>query len=71
MTMQERYWVIGGEYECLSFRSGKNGAPIVHGPVETRAQARAEWKRLSAEHSSQASVRFGIAAEPFAVAQPA
>ena len=71
MTMQECYWVIGGEYECLSFRSVKNGAPIVHGPFETRDQARAEWKRLSAEHSSQASVRFGIAAEPFAVAQPA
>ena len=71
MTTEERYWVIGGEYECLSFRSVKNGAPIVHGPFDTRDQARAEWKRLSAEHSSRAAVRFGIAAEQIAVAQHA
>ena len=68
MTTQERYWVIGGEYECLSFRSVKSGAPEVFGPFETRDEARAEWKRKSAEHSSRANVRFGIAAEQINVA---
>jgi hypothetical protein len=71
MTTKERYWVIGGEYECLSFQSVKNGAPIVQGPYDTRAQAREAWKRLSAEHSSRAAVRFGIAAEQIAIAQHA
>ncbi len=68
MGTTERYWVIGGEYECLSFSNVKDGAQQVFGPFATRDQARAEWKRRSAEHSSKATVRFGIAAEQISVA---
>jgi len=68
MTTKERFWVIGGEYECTSFRAVKNGAPMVFGPYETRDQARSEWKRLSSEHSSRATVRFGIASEEIRLA---
>jgi hypothetical protein len=68
MTTKQRFWVIGGEYDCLSFRSVKDGAPQVFGPFETHDEARAEWKRKSAEHSSRATVRFGIASESINVA---
>jgi hypothetical protein len=63
MTTKQRFWVIGGEYDCLSFSNVKNGTPQVFGPFETHDEARAEWKRKSAEHSSRANVRFGIASE--------
>jgi hypothetical protein len=69
MATQERFWVIGGEYECTAFSNVKNGAPMVFGPYSTRDDARAEWKRLSSEHSSRATVKFGIAAEEIRLAQ--
>ena len=68
MGTTERFWVIGGEYECASFSQVKAGAQQVFGPFTTRDQARAEWKRRSAEHSSKAMVRFGIAAEQISMA---
>ena len=61
--VQQRYWVIGGDYTCLGFKSLKEGEPQVQGPFESKAEANAVWKRLSAEHSSRASVRYSIAAE--------
>ena len=62
--IRHRYWVIGGEYDCLAFKALKPGrAPTVAGPFETRAEARDTWKKLSGEHSSRAAVRFSIATE--------
>jgi hypothetical protein len=61
--IQHRYWVIGGDYTCLGFKTLKDGAPEVVGPFEDEAEARAVWKRLSTQHSSSATVRFSIAAE--------
>jgi hypothetical protein len=60
---QERFWVVGGEYSCLSFTQLKNGAPQVMGPYETRDEAREVWRRVSSETRSQATTRFAIAAE--------
>ena len=59
----ERFWVVGGEYSCLSFKSFKDGAPQVLGPFDTRDEAKEVWKRVSNETRSAANVRFGIAAE--------
>ena len=38
MTM-ERYWVVGGEYSCLGFKTLKNGRPEVIGPFDSRDEA--------------------------------
>jgi len=63
MTKQ-RYWVIGGDYSCMGFKSLKdtNAATLV-GPFETKNDAQSEWKRLSADQSSRATSRFSIAVE--------
>ena len=60
---RERYWVVGGEYCCMAFKTLKNGAPQVLGPFEDREQAKAAWKRVSQETRSQATTRYAIAAE--------
>jgi hypothetical protein len=60
---KERFWVVGGEYSCLAFKSFKDGAPQVLGPFDTRDEAREVWKRVSDETRSSANVRFGIASE--------
>jgi hypothetical protein len=61
--MMERFWVVGGEYSCLDFKSLKNGAPEVMGPFESRDEARAAWKRVSDETRACATVRYAIASE--------
>jgi hypothetical protein len=60
----ERFWVIGGDYSCMGFKSlrDSNGATL-SGPFDDRQQAQSEWKRLSREHSSRAATRFSIAVE--------
>ena len=61
--VQQRYWVIGGDYTCMGFKALREGAPHVEGPFESKAEAQGAWKRLSGEHSSRATVRFSIASE--------
>ncbi|MFC3068182.1 DUF4170 domain-containing protein [Phenylobacterium soli] len=63
MMTKERFWVVGGEYSCLAFKTLKNGAPQVMGPYETRDEARAAWKRISDETRSCATARYAIATE--------
>ena len=59
----ERSWVIGGEYSCMAFKRLRDGAQQLSGPYESRDEAAAEWRRLSAENSSRATARFSIASE--------
>ena len=59
----ERYWVLGGDYSCTGFRALRDGSEQVRGPFPTRDEAQAEWRRLSAEHSSRATARFSICSE--------
>mgnify|MGYP003580171913 CR=1 FL=1 len=59
----ERFWVVGGEYSCLAFKTLKNGAPEVIGPFDDRAQAKAGWQRVSEENRSRATTRYAIASE--------
>jgi hypothetical protein len=65
--VQQRYWVVGGDYTCMGFKSLKDGAPLAMGPFESKAEAEGAWKRLSGEHSSRATVRFSIASEELIV----
>jgi len=60
---KERYWVVGGEYSCMAFKTLKNGAPQVLGPFEDRDAAREVWKRVSQETRSNATTRYAIASE--------
>ena len=60
---KERFWVVGGEYSCLAFKSLRNGVPQVYGPYDTSDEARAVWRRLSDETRSFATARFAIATE--------
>ncbi|WP_309645806.1 hypothetical protein [Phenylobacterium sp.] len=59
----ERYWVVGGEYSCMAFKSLKGEGPQVLGPYETRDEAKEAWKRVSRETRGVATARFAIAAE--------
>jgi hypothetical protein len=59
----QRFWVIGGEYTCMGFKTLRDGAETVAGPFASRYEAEQTWKRLSSEHSSRATTRFSIAAE--------
>jgi hypothetical protein len=63
MMTKERFWVVGGEYSCLDFKTLKAGAPQVMGPYETRDEARAAWKRISDETRACATARYAIATE--------
>lgn len=63
MMTTERFWVVGGEYSCLAFKTLKNGAPQVMGPYQTREEARAAWRRISDETRSCATARYAIATE--------
>ena len=64
--MTERFWVLGGDYDCTGFKSLKQ-TPEVRGPFDNRDEAQAEWRRLSAEHSSRATARFSICSEKIAL----
>ena len=58
----ERFWVVGGEYSCLAFKTLTKGAQVL-GPFDTRDEARAAWRRVSSETSSCAKAKFSIASE--------
>jgi hypothetical protein len=59
----ERFWVVGGVYSALDFKSLKNGKPDVLGPFETRDEAREVWKRVSDRTRAYATARYAIASE--------
>lgn len=62
MTAQ-RYWVIGGDYSCMDFKTLRSGTQTILGPFECREDAKSEWKRVSMETKSQATARFSIVLE--------
>lgn len=58
----ERFWVVGGEYSCLAFKTLTKAAQVL-GPFDTRDEARAAWKRVSTAASSNAMAKFSITSE--------
>ena len=59
---KERFWVLGGEYSCLAFKTLTKAAPVL-GPFETRDEARAAWKQASSSAGSNAMAKFSITSE--------
>ena len=60
---KERFWVVGGDYTCMQFKSLRDGASTIVGPFEDRDAAKAEWKKLAEKNRSKATARYTIAAE--------
>ena len=61
--VEQRYWIVGGDYTCMGFKSLRQDGPIALGPYPNRDEAVEVWKQVSREHSSRATVRFAIASE--------
>jgi hypothetical protein len=59
----QRYWVIGGDFSCMDFKTLRSGTQTILGPFESREDAKSEWKRVSFEHKSSATARFSIVLE--------
>jgi hypothetical protein len=58
-----RYWVVGGKYSCLEFKTLESGSQTILGPFDREEEARSEWKRISFENKSEATTRYSIVAE--------
>ena len=58
----ERFWVVGGEYSCLDFKTLKT-EPQVFGPFDTRDEARAAWRQVSDQTKACATAKFAITSE--------
>jgi len=63
MMTTERFWVVGGEYSCLAFKTLKSGTPQVLGPYDTRDEAKDAWRRIAEQTRSCATARYAIATE--------
>jgi hypothetical protein len=55
------YWVIGGEYETMTFERLVPGKEVVLGPFQCCEDARSAWRDVSDKTRSRATVRFTIA----------
>jgi hypothetical protein len=64
-TSPQRYWVVGGRYESLSFDRLVDGTETVCGPFLCRQDAETTWRGLSEQSRFQATTRFTIACEPY------
>jgi len=62
-TVARRYWVVGGQYESLTFDRLVHGTQFVLGPFGRREDAENAWREVSDKTRSQATMRFTIAAE--------
>jgi hypothetical protein len=60
--MQERFWVIGGEYSDTRFCTVQAVATAL-GPYTSYAEARKVWFERSVESRPLANVRYTIAVE--------
>ena len=56
------YWVLGGEYGCTAFRDLRRG-PEARGPYRRRADAEAEWRKLSFGSTHEATRRYIVVEE--------
>jgi hypothetical protein len=63
MTMNNRFWVLGGEYKSLRFEELINGTERLFGPFLARNEAERTWREMSEQHRPQCNVRFTIVEE--------
>jgi len=59
-TMNNRFWVLGGEYKSLGFEELVGGTEKLFGPFAARNEAESTWREMSERHRSQCNVRFTI-----------
>lgn len=61
--MNNRFWVLGGEYTSLRFEEIVGGTERLLGPYPARSEAERTWRELSERHRPQCNVRFSIVEE--------
>ncbi len=62
--MNNKYWVIGGEYADGGFDGLVEGSARIAGPFDNERRARTEWQRLTFRDNCPATERYHIAVEP-------
>ena len=67
--MNQRYWVVGGDYADCQFGAIQPGTEKISGPFESELKARTEWQRLTFRDHNGATTRYAIAIEPAPVWQ--
>ena len=60
MAMNNRFWVLGGEYKSLRFEELVGGTERLFGPFHARFDAECIWREMSERHRPQCNVRFTI-----------
>jgi len=63
-TACNKFWIIGGEYDDVSFERLIDGTQSLAGPYATYERALGEWRRLAESTRSNAHHRYVIAHEP-------
>jgi hypothetical protein len=59
-AMNNRFWVLGGEYKSLRFEELVDGTERLFGPYAARNEAERTWRELSERHRPECNVRFTI-----------
>jgi hypothetical protein len=67
--MNQRYWVVGGNYADCEFGRLEAGSETMSGPFDCETKARTEWQRLTFRDKCGATTRYAIAVEPSPVWQ--
>jgi hypothetical protein len=63
-TTLRTYWVVGGEYETMTFERLVQGTGVIFGPFGCCEDAQSVWRDVSDKTRSRATVRFTIVCEP-------
>ena len=61
--MEQRYWVVGGDYGDCRFDHIEPGTEEISGPFPDAARARTEWTRLTFRDRLAATHRYVITQE--------
>ena len=64
--MEQRYWVVGGQYADCRFSELEPGTEKISGPFYDAVKARMEWQRLTFRDHCAATERYSICIEPAA-----
>jgi hypothetical protein len=62
--MEQRFWVVGGNFSDFQFRTLEPGTEKMSGPFSDEVTARTEWQRLTFRDRCLATTRYTIAVEP-------
>jgi hypothetical protein len=63
-TIPCKFWIIGGEYDDVSFERLIDGTQSLAGPYPSYERALGEWRRLAESTRCNAHHRYVIAHEP-------